>query len=79
MKNRYLSRKEASAYLQAKGLPCAPATLAKLATIGGGPNFRKWGRKVTYSPADLDAWISKRLSDPKSSTCDYGHAVARAG
>jgi len=34
----------------------APATLAKLACIGGGPNFESFGRKPLYREADLLAW-----------------------
>jgi len=68
MEKEFFTRREASAFVQRKGLPCAPATLSKLATIGGGPNFRKFGRNVVYTPADLDAWIEARLSEPKSNT-----------
>ena len=68
MEKEYLTRREAAAFVREKGLPCALATLAKLATVGGGPNFRKFGRNVVYLPSDLDAWISNRLSAPKSNT-----------
>lgn len=52
----YLTRKEASSYLMEKGLNRTPATLAKYATIGGGPKFRKFGKtQVVYDVADLDA------------------------
>jgi len=56
--------------LGVKGLPCAPSMLSKLATIGGGPKFRKFSRNVVYLPSELDEWICSRLSGPKSSTCD---------
>ena len=68
MEKDYLNRREAAAYVRAKGLPCAPSTLAKLATIGGGPHFRKFGRNVVYTGDVLNAWISERLSDPKPNT-----------
>ena len=57
MEKQFLTRREAAAFVRGKGLPCAPATLAKLATIGGGPSFRKFGRNVVYMPGELDAWI----------------------
>ena len=61
--NRYLSRKEAAAYLNV----VAEATLCKLATIGGGPRFYKLGRRVGYKIEDLDSWAKARTStaDPE--------------
>ena len=35
--SKYLSRKEAAAYLVERGLPYSPNTLQKKATTGGGP------------------------------------------
>ena len=70
MFKEYLNRIEAATYVRSQGLPCAPATLAKLATMGGGPTFRKFSRNVVYSPKDLDDWISSRLSEPKRNTAD---------
>lgn len=58
----YLSRREASDYVRSRGLPCATATLSKLATIGGGPIISYFGpRNPRYRPADLDAWIASKL------------------
>ena len=68
MDKSYLTRREAASYVKEKGLPCAASTLAKRATIGGGPSFRKFGRNVVYTPEALDAWIEARLSDPKPHT-----------
>jgi hypothetical protein len=62
---RLLSRREASGYLlEAHGLTCAAATLAKYASTGGGPVYRRFGHQVVYAPADLDAWASTRVSGP---------------
>jgi hypothetical protein len=58
---QYLDRREASQYLMSQGLPCAVPTLAKYASIGGGPVMQKFGRRVLYRPTDLDAWASARL------------------
>ena len=55
---RYLSRKEAAAYLNV----VKAATLAKLATIGGGPRFFKFGHRVGYRIEDLDSWAKARTS-----------------
>jgi hypothetical protein len=71
MNCRFLRRKAASDYLdQVHGLHRAPATLAKLAVIGGGPIFRRVGRVPLYSTADLDHWVASKLSAPMRSTSD---------
>jgi hypothetical protein len=57
----YLSRREAAEYVQARGLPCALATLNKLACVGGGPVIHYFGRLPRYTPSDLEAWISSKL------------------
>jgi hypothetical protein len=55
--------KEASDYLQEKhGVACAPATLDKLVTVGGGPAYRKKGRFRDYTPGDLDAYAASKTS-----------------
>ena len=57
---------EASHYL---GL--APATLAKMRCLGGGPPFTKLGRAVVYDVADLEAWVvaqGKRRSTAEIAT-----------
>lgn len=65
---KFLSRPEAAAYVADMGLPCTTGTLAKLASTGGGPAFRKFGRTVRYVLEDLDAWVASRLSAPVRST-----------
>ncbi len=70
MDQKYLSRRKAAVHIQEKGLPCAPSTLAKLASIGGGPKFHKFGRSVIYTAADLDDWVDARLTRAMASTCD---------
>ena len=66
---RRLRRAEASRYLQAThGVVRAPSTLAKLACLGGGPLFVKFGHVPLYDPADLDAWVRSRTSSPLANT-----------
>jgi hypothetical protein len=66
-----LRRKAASAYLLEKhGIPRAPGTLAKLATIGGGPPFSHVGKIPLYDPNDLDEWALSVLSGPVKSTSE---------
>lgn len=66
-------RNEAAAYT---GL--AAATLAKLASIGGGPKFRHYGRWPVYHKDDLDKWLAARTSGLKASTSDPGSLEAVA-
>jgi hypothetical protein len=67
---QYLRRKQAAEYLRSKFGYGAERTLAKLASVGGGPIYRKIGRIVVYDPCDLDAWALGRLSAPLRSTSD---------
>ncbi|MNN15124.1 Helix-turn-helix domain protein [compost metagenome] len=61
--NRYLTNDEAAEFLR-----LSPRTLEKQRGIGGGPRFRKFGRRVMYALADLEAWANARsfetTSDP---------------
>jgi hypothetical protein len=61
---RYLNNDEAAQHLR-----LSPRTLEKQRVIGGGPKFRKFGRRVMYAVADLDAWADQRsyeaTSDPE--------------
>ncbi|WP_241130890.1 helix-turn-helix transcriptional regulator [Achromobacter xylosoxidans] len=61
---RYLTNDEAADYLR-----LSPRTLEKQRVIGGGPKFRKFGRRVMYAVSDLDAWADVRsyaaTSDPE--------------
>jgi hypothetical protein len=75
-----LCRKDASRYLkEVHGIARTPNTLAKLACVGGGPEFQKFGRHVYYSPAALDRWVSEKLSSPATSTCQYNTVCASSG
>jgi hypothetical protein len=68
--SKFLRRPEAADYLKSKYGFGSSRTLAKMATLGGGPTFRKFGRIVFYSPEDLDAWVASRMSGPMTSTSD---------
>lgn len=58
---RYLSNDEAADFLK-----LSPRTLEKQRVIGGGPKFRKFGRRVVYALADLEAWAEARACDTTS-------------
>jgi hypothetical protein len=68
--DRPLTRAEAAVFLTDRGYRIAKATLDKLAVIGGGPIFEKWGRKPLYRPADLLSWVASRSTGPMRSTSD---------
>ena len=67
-----LRRRAAAEYIRTKfGVPCAPSTLSKLASTGGGPRYTRFSRYPMYSTSDLDAWVQSRLKGNYASTGDY--------
>ena len=65
MTNKFFTKRQASEYLsQVLGLPVSEKTLSKYITVGGGPNFQKFGRRVVYQQDFLDDWAKSRLSQP---------------
>jgi hypothetical protein len=66
----YLRRKDAGEYLKAKYGFGSKKTLAKLACLGGGPEFRKAGPAALYEPAALDAWALGKIGGLQKSTSD---------
>jgi len=65
---RYLSRPKAAEFLTDQGLKTSAKTLATYATMGTGPEFRRWGRRVVYEKAALLAWCQSRLSEPTTNS-----------
>ena len=66
-----MRRKLASEYLAVEyGIQLSPATLAKLAVIGGGPPFRRDGRFPIHERVDLDVFAVERLGPLRTSTSD---------
>ena len=51
-----LNQQEASAVLK-----LSERTLERFRLTGDGPKFAKLGRRVLYSQADLEKWVSSRL------------------
>ena len=76
---RRLDRKEAAWFLTSHGYRTAPATLAKLACIGGGPTFESFGRRPLYRETDLLAWAQARSTGPRRSTSDPGTGALTRG
>lgn len=57
----FLDNREAADYLK-----LSPRTLEKHRVTGGGPRFRKFGRRVVYAVADLEAWANARICEDTS-------------
>ena len=68
---RYLTNDEAAEFLR-----LSPRTLEKKRVIGGGPRFRKFGRRVMYAVADLETWADARSFE---ATSDPEYAEHHAG
>ena len=47
----YLTPQQAGQYIN-----LSPRTLEKMRSDGGGPRFRKLGKRIRYTKADLDSW-----------------------
>lgn len=66
-----LRREEASEYLeQVHGIRRARSTLAKYASVGGGPSFQKINRTPLYPTEELDRWAIEQLGRLVRSTSE---------
>jgi hypothetical protein len=70
-KKKYLERPEAAQYLTEElGLRVSKLTLQKWVTTGGGPAYRRFGKRAVYIVDDLNEWAERKLSAPSlSSSC----------
>jgi hypothetical protein len=78
---RPLSRQEASQYLlEHHGVRRAPGTLAKLASQGGGPKYRRAGlRQVMYEPPHLDEYAKSIATAPAANSKEHAARVVSEG
>lgn len=74
---RPLSRQEAADYCTGRGFKVARGTLDKLACIGGGPDYQRFGKAALYYPAALDRWIATRLTVPSDRSPGRGRPDGR--
>ena len=65
----YMGTRDAAAFL---GL--SPRTLDRYRVSGDGPAFHKFGRRVRYLRADIEAWARarRRISTSDDGTADGG-------
>lgn len=72
--------RHASPYLTcleaAELLRVSPRTLEKLRLVGGGPRFRKFGRRVLYAVNDLESWSNSRAC-VSTSDATYRHITSK--
>jgi hypothetical protein len=66
--DRPMDPRAASAHLSELGYPTAEATLAKYRTLGGGPSFIRFGRRIRYLPSALDAWVAGRTRELRNTS-----------
>jgi hypothetical protein len=66
----FLRRKRAGEYLQSNYGFGAERTLAKLAVVGGGPEYHKVGRFPVYTLGALDSWALSKIGAPVRSTSE---------
>jgi hypothetical protein len=64
------TRDRGAAALSDLGYPVTKATLATLASRGGGPLYRRFGKRVLYRWSDLVAWAEARCTASRSSTSE---------
>lgn len=66
---RYINRAEAAQYLTNDlGLQISKNTLSKWVTTGGGPVYRRFGKRAVYLVQDLNDWALQKLSQPRISS-----------
>jgi hypothetical protein len=69
-----LTRAAAAEALREAGFPVAHASLETMACRGGGPPFRRFGRKPIYEWGSTLEWARGRLSAPVSNTSEASAA-----
>ena len=73
----YLRRSQAAAYLKNHYGAYTTETLAKLACVGGGPVFKKFGPFPVYTQEDLDNWALSRMTRPVRSTSELAVSTSK--
>jgi hypothetical protein len=74
-----LTRRQNADALTEAGYPTKSGTLATKATRGGGPPFRRWGRKPLYRWGDSLDWARSGLGPPLRSTSEADAALPAPG
>lgn len=64
----FINRNEGEALSVELGTPVKAGYLQKLASVGGGPPYRIFGRTALMVPAEFIEWLLSRLSSPRTNT-----------
>ncbi len=73
---RRLNRFQAADFLCRLGYRVAHATLSKYATIGGGPEYEKFGRRPLYTEKGLLDWVRSRTITRRAAICQSERPIA---
>lgn len=65
-----LTRDGAAAALSERGYPVSKLSLQTMASRGGGPVYRRFGKRALYRWADLLIWAETRCTLPRRSTSE---------
>ena len=66
---KFINREQAAQYLTNDlGLEVSKNTLQKWVTTGGGPAYRRFGKRAVYLIQDLNEWAERKLSAPRLSS-----------
>jgi hypothetical protein len=65
-----LTRDQTAQALTNNGFPTAAATLATLASRGGGPPYQRYGRAAIYTWGTVLQWALGRMSPPAHSATE---------
>lgn len=71
IQEKYLNRSETADYINRLGLTISKLTLQKYATVGGGPTYRRFGKRAVYLVSEINAWVGKKMSSPMASTSGF--------
>jgi hypothetical protein len=72
LQSKLLRRDEAARFVrETYSIPCSARTLAKFASIGGGPVYRYSGRFPIYDVADLAAWAKQKIGPRVNSATEH--------
>jgi hypothetical protein len=72
-----LLRDRTAEELTKAGYKTATATLATMASRGGGPPYRRFGRRAVYRWGDALAWAQSRLSPPRRTTSEHDTSAGK--
>ena len=70
-----LTREQVADALGRCGVPCSSKTLATRACRGGGPPYRRFGKRAIYRWGDVVEWARAEMTTPARSASE--HRAAR--